>query len=90
MKKEFCLCKGRHEMPVTESIFENELNPLDLAGMAATVAEQLQGVTELVVYVTGLTVALVEVIKYCNNNNIKLILMHFDRNTNSYYPQQVF
>lgn len=44
---------------------------------------------KLNVYVTGLTVALVEVINYCGINNIDLTLYHFNRDTNDYYAQEV-
>lgn len=44
---------------------------------------------KLNLYVTGLTVALVEVIKFCNFNNIDLTLYHFNRDTNEYYAQEV-
>lgn len=48
-------------------------------------------IQHLVVYVTGLTVAvaLVEVINWCIMNKVHLILMHFDKNTGEYYPQIV-
>lgn len=47
------------------------------------------GIKYLVVYVTGLTVALMEVVNYCHRNNINLVLMHFNRETGEYYPQEV-
>lgn len=46
-------------------------------------------INHLVLYVTGLTVALGEVIKYCFENIIDLTLMHYDRNTNEYYAQNI-
>lgn len=33
--------------------------------------------------------ALVEVIKVCQENNIDLTLMHYDRNTGEYFEQEV-
>ena len=41
-------------------------------------------------YVTGLTVALVEVINYCHLNDIELTLYHFNRETNDYYAQEIY
>lgn len=41
-------------------------------------------------YVTGLTALTVSVIKLAANNGISLTLWHFDRDTNSYFPQVVF
>lgn len=43
----------------------------------------------LVLYVTGLSVALVSVINVCMRVGISLTLMHFNRATGDYYPQGV-
>lgn len=40
-------------------------------------------------YVTGLTVALVAVLNVCRNEGISVTLMHFDRESGEYYPQEV-
>ena len=45
---------------------------------------------ELDVYVTGLTVALVEVINFCSLYGIKLVLYHYDKYTKNYYTQDVY
>lgn len=45
---------------------------------------------ELQVYVTGLTVALVEVINFCSFYGIKLVLFHYDKISKGYYKQQVY
>ena len=91
MRKTMCLCEGRHEMPseVEGSIFPNTLNPTDLEGMQQIVSEKLEGVTMLRLYVTGLSVALVEVIKYCIENKVELALYHYDLTTGKYYKQPV-
>jgi len=90
MRKIFGLCAGRHEMPqVREYIFPNELDPLDLMGMEQQAKSKLAGISELVLYVTGLTVALISVLNVCRELNIKLTLMHYDRSTGGYYPQEV-
>lgn len=85
------LCEARHEMPdcVTGSIFGNTVDPLDIEGMKSTVATVLDQVDNLHLYVTGLTVALVEVINYCVLNGVKLTLWHYDRESGWYYPQEV-
>lgn len=41
-------------------------------------------------YVSGLTVAVAEVIRYCHINYIELTLYHYDRETGNYYPQTMF
>ena len=44
---------------------------------------------DLVLYVTGLSVALVSVINVCLHVGISLTLMHFNQATGDYYPQDV-
>lgn len=90
-KLKMALCEGRHEIPaaVDGAIFPQQLNPLDLEGMRSTAAAKLAGVEVLDLYVTGLTVALVEVINLCRIEGIALTLWHFDRATGDYYPQVV-
>lgn len=82
--------KGRHEMPCNDYIFDGDVNPLDLRGIYNRVEEKLNGAESVILYVTGLTVITTTVIKYCFNNKVSLILMHFDRDSNSYYPQIIF
>lgn len=91
MRKVLALCDGRHEMPseVQGSIFNTTLDPLDVEGMERTAEAVLNDTKELVLYVTGLSVALVSVINVCHKKGIKLTLMHFDRSTSDYYPQVV-
>lgn len=91
MRKILCLCESRHEMPecVEGAIYSNTLNPLDIDGMKKTAKEILQDVDDLTLYVTGLSVALASVITVCMEYDIALKLMHFDRDTNNYYPQIV-
>lgn len=91
MKKIYALCEGRHEMPteVVGAIFPHNINPLDVEGLEKTASNKLAGCTELILYVTGLTVALVAVINVCRQNSIKLTLMHFDRAAGNYYQQPV-
>lgn len=43
----------------------------------------------LVLYVTGLSVALVSIINVCLHVGISLTLMHFNKENGDYYPQEV-
>lgn len=85
------LCEGRHEIPeaIDGSIFGNTLNPTDIAGMETEAKKQLGCICKLNLYVTGLTVALVAVLNVCREKHIAVTLYHFDRETGSYYPQEV-
>jgi hypothetical protein len=90
MKMTLGLCRGRHDIPgVEEYIYPGEVNPLDLDGMKRTVHSALKNCNRLDLYVTGLTVALVEVINYCCYNYIPLTLWHYNRDSGEYYPQTV-
>ena len=91
MKKVYALCEGRHQMPkeVEGAIFSNTLDPLNIDGLEKIASDKLEGVQSLTLYVTGLSVALVAVINICHQKGIELVLMHFDRATGNYYPQEV-
>lgn len=91
----FGLCAGRHDLPVSDFIFSDgditfPINPPELFNTAATKLGKLNYGDSLVVYVTGLTPALVAVIKYCSIRNVKLTLKHFDRCSNNYIDDVVF
>lgn len=91
------LCESRHDMPeeVEGSIFPNTIDPTDIRQISFNCAKALKAaVTEkeykyLKVYVTGLTVALIEVVNWCALHKVHLTLMHFNRDTGEYYPQDV-
>ena len=48
------------------------------------------GKRSLIVYVTGLTACTAAVIKVCALNGVSLTLMHYDRASGEYLPQQIF
>lgn len=87
------LVQGRHEIiEVKDYIFTNTLDPADIQGIRSLAKKSLEFLSKgdsLTVYVTGLTAALVEVINICHSKGVRLTLMHFDRNTGSYFPQEV-
>lgn len=86
----FSLAAGRHDMPVKESIFDRDIEDVKgVKGMYEIVEKKLKGVRELEVYVTGHTVALGAVISYCIDYLIPLTLYHYDKESNSYYPQVI-
>lgn len=110
------VCKGRHEMPCSDYVFDKIEDPTDVALMrdiANKYFMQFWGkmpfkccyfcdvnsndvvvqkiAAELEIYVTGLTVAVIEVLQaalhYFSGYNIKL--MHYDASTGNYYPQRL-
>ena len=97
------LCEGRHNIPqVTDGyIFPSEVNPTDLRELNSLAVDKLidicekeyndkkQTIGQLNLYVTGLTVALIEVLNICRMYSMRVTLYHYDRDTNSYYPQEV-
>lgn len=52
--------------------------------------EVFRGDKELVLYVTGLTSLTAEVIRLRAMNGISLTLMHFNKDTGGYVPQNIF
>ena len=94
MKKTLCLalCQARHPMPaeVVGSIFNQEVDPLDVQRLEQIAFNKVKGLDALTLYVTGLTVALVATLNACKKAGVKVVLMHYNRdNNNSYYPQEV-
>ena len=96
--QKFGLCRGRHEIPgVRRYVFGGDVNPLDPAALEWEAAEyfrqfsgmRLQQTGGILLYVTGLTVALVATLNACRNCNIPVVLMHYDRESGNYYPQPV-
>lgn len=85
----FGMVKGRHEMPVTDYIFDIDIEDVfDFKWMQETIHFKLKNVDSLNLYVSGLTVVLVEIINYCIFNNISLTLYHFDRESNGWVAQK--
>lgn len=97
MKKlEIALCEGRHEMPVKRAIFSSTINPLDTKELEKIASKKLYELQKenkefdspVYVYVTGITVACVAVIQACVMDGISLTLMHYNKETGEYYPQE--
>ena len=90
MKEIFGAVKGRHNLPVEKYIFNESIKDVtDVKKIDKKVAEELNGVGELVLYVTGRTVVTTAVCKFCFENRIPLTLKHFDAQNNGYFEQVV-
>ncbi len=87
----FTLCAGRHETPAHDYIFSEVVDPTDLDAMFKVAWERIpDDCTDLTVYVTGLTPAMLTLVEVCWQRRINLIAMHFNRESGSYYPQELF
>lgn len=93
------LCEGRHEMPenVSGSVFPMSVDPTDIDELDRIATDFVKSVDgkHINLVVTGLSVALVAVIKAVaacaadNSAATSLTLWHFNRDTNEYYAQKV-
>lgn len=84
------LCEGRHTIPGVEVfIYPTTLNPLDVEGLLETARTFVRETapSRLDLYVTGLTVACLSVVKACHEAGVALTCWHFDRESGDYYPQ---
>ena len=75
MIRKFGMCKGRHEMPVNKYIFGYTIrHPSNVKRLDALVEKKFQQLNimpydEILLYTTGLKVALISIINYCKKNN---------------------
>lgn len=87
------LCSGRHEIKEAKdgAIFDFIQDPTDVKGLETEAIYKLASldIEYLELYVTGLTVALIASLNACKKLNIKVTLYHFDRETGTYYKQNV-
>lgn len=93
------LCEGRHPMPegIVSSVFPMSVDPTDIDTLDRVAVDFIKSCNgkNINLVVTGLTVALVAVIKAvttCASNDsaaVSLTLWHFNRDTGEYYPQKV-
>lgn len=99
-EKKFLLCAARHSHPEIdgmETIFGNEIDPIDFHSMLHTVkdlfVEKFRDRPEddihIILYVTGLTAAAMAVVESCILFNFHLTLMHYDRTNDRYVPQKI-
>lgn len=91
------LCEGRHEItrddgkPLTEFIFPQIVeNPLDFHSNFWTAHAYLEPLLEVKLYITGLTPCLTATLLAAKEQFLEsLILMHYDRESGNYIPQDV-
>lgn len=86
------VCEGRHEMPVDKYIYGQQVNPLDVIGLETQAEKRLLELkgdcNQLHLYVTGLTVAVIATLKMAMEMFDSVVLLHYNRDSNSYYQQK--
>jgi|TARA_R110001583_G_scaffold183701_1_gene342457 hypothetical protein len=90
------LCEGRHEIKTNEGealdgfIFGTVENPMDFLSHFTVASAFFSKIPSLHLYVTGLTTLLTATLLAAEKAGVEsLILMHFDRETGKYIPQDV-
>lgn len=91
------LCEGRHEMPVSEFVYPQVIedptntNALELTAFRFFHQADSEDVTEVYLYVTGMSVALAAFIKVAAEFGwIGLTLYHYNAKSGEYYPQMMW
>ena len=100
------VCKGRHvipQVPENNYIFREEIpvellcSSKDLEKKAELAFWEIRRPTlvegerpQVHVYVSGLTIAVMAIVTACKKNGHAVTLMHYNRDTGGYYPQEVF
>tara|TARA_B110000196_G_C21150854_1_gene669586 strand:+ start:4007 stop:4312 length:306 start_codon:yes stop_codon:yes gene_type:complete len=91
------LCEGRHQItrddgkPLTDFIFPQIVeNPMDFFSNFETAYGVFFGVDDVKLYITGLTPCLTATLLAAEKAGVEsLILMHYDRESGKYLPQDV-
>jgi len=90
------LCEGRHEIKQNNGealegfIFQTVENPMDFISHFNVAFAFFEKVPEATLYVTGLTTLLTATLLAAEKAGVEsLILMHFDRESGNYVPQDV-
>mgnify|MGYP000945281539 CR=1 FL=1 len=87
--------KGRHQLPVTDYVFNEEIRDVtdvdkiqqDVDYYFNELSETCNDKVQIVLYITGFTVATLAIVKACKRLGYELVAMHFDRESNSYFGQ---
>ncbi len=90
------LCEGRHEIKQNNGealdgfIFQTVENPMDFLSHFNVAYTFFEKVPEATLYVTGLTTILTATLLAAEKAGVEsLILMHYDRESGKYLPQDV-
>lgn len=89
---------GRHPLPVKEYVIQEDLQDVtDIVAIEEKVdnyfeklnKEYKEAKLQIILYITGLTVITLAVVKSCKRLGYALVCMHFDRDSNSYIAQPI-
>ena len=85
------LCKDRHPAPVKDGLFPKwVMDTHDPEKMYQQAKEAVpQDCGRLALYVTGLTVAIMAVVRVCAERQIELVCYGYDKVKEVYYKQEV-
>lgn len=95
------LCSGRHPIAqaIDGAIYPETVNNVTQPSKLEEIAEKalkrkisygdLQEISRINLYVTGLTVCLIATLNVCRKADIKVTLWHYDKYTKSYFRQEV-
>lgn len=89
------VCKGRHEMPCDMYVFDTIEDPTNVEKIEKEAVYFFhknffnEDIKKIEIYVTGLTVALMAVMKAASRYCDEMVLMHYDTKTGTYYPQDI-
>ena len=93
MKKTYVLglCKDRHPAPVNDGVFPRfVMNTFDPEYLYSEANFSIPKDCErLALYVTGLTVAIMAVVRVCSERKIDLVCYHYDKDRGVYNKQEV-
>lgn len=89
---------GRHPLPVKEYVIDEELSDVtDIVAIEEKVDNYFEKLNkeygkaklQIILYITGLTVVTLAVVKTCKKLGYGLVCMHFNRDSNSYIAQPI-
>ena len=86
----FGLCQGRHDWPAKDGIFPKKVDHVNNKWLEDVADRRIPSdCTRLAVYVSGLTIAMLAVVKVCARRGIKLTAYHYNPESGVFSRQDV-
>ena len=88
----FSLFSGRHPLPVDDPIFPSTNDPMDFDFLERAAIEKLRSHRgcRILVYLTGLSPAIIALVNVCRELEIQLSVAHYDQCDGHYLLQEVY